>query len=176
MKVGFPPVTCRSADDTAALAEVFVGEVRGGLYIILSGELGAGKTAFTQSLAGALGVRGVRSPTFVTETIHKIPNRDFDLVHADLYRYDCVPPDSDTGLQFAEYLSGPRAALLVVEWGERWTPPGEGWKINISSPGDGSDFRSFAMSAFGDDASRRMSKVYETMLDLRASGRFGGFC
>ena len=41
MTVGFPAVSCRSADDTAMLAETLAGEVRGGLVIILSGVLGA---------------------------------------------------------------------------------------------------------------------------------------
>jgi tRNA threonylcarbamoyladenosine biosynthesis protein TsaE len=175
--VGFPAVVCRSVDDTAALAEALAGEIRGGLVIILSGELGAGKTTFTQSMARALEVSGVKSPTFATESVHKIPNRDFDLVHADLYRFDSVPLGSDTDLQFTEYLMGPHGALLIVEWGDRWVPPPEDrWNINILSPDDGSDCRSFLMSACGDDASRRMSRAYESILDLRVAGRFGRPC
>ena len=174
--VGFPAVLCRGAHDTAALAKTLAGEARGGLVIILSGELGAGKTTFTQNMAGALGASGVKSPTFVTESIHKIPNRDFDLVHADLYRFDSVPPGSDTDLQFTEYLIGPRGMLLIVEWGDRWVlPPNDRWNIDILSPDDGSDRRSFLMSAFGDDASRRMSRAYEAILGQRAA-EVGGPC
>ena len=176
LTVGFPPVACRSVDDTEALAGALAGEARGGLVIILSGELGAGKTTFTQGMAKALGISGVRSPTFVTESIHQIPNLDFDLVHADLYRFGSVPPGSDTDLQFTEYLSGPRGVLLIVEWGDRWTPPNNRWNIDIASADDGSGSRSFVMSAWGDDASRRMSRAYEAILDLRAAGRFGGLC
>ena len=174
--IGFPAVVCRNVNDTAMLAEALAGEVRGGLVIILSGGLGAGKTTFTQGMGRALGVTGVKSPTFVTESIHQIPNRDFNLVHADLYRFDSVPPGSDTDLQFTEYLSGPRAALLIVEWGERWTPPGDRWNIDIVSPDDGSDSRSFMLSSCRDDASRRMSRAYEAILDLIVTGRFGGAC
>ena len=173
LSIGFPSVACRSEDDTAALAEALAREVRGGLVIILSGGLGAGKTALTRGIAGALGIPGIKSPTFVTESIHQIPNSDFDLVHADLYRFASVPPDSDTDLQFAEYLSASRGVLLIVEWGERWTPPNDRWNIEIVSPDDGSDCRLFVMSACGDDASRRLSKAYEEILDLRAAGRFG---
>ena len=163
--VGFPAVACGSVDKTWAFAEALAGETRGGLVIILSGALGAGKTALTQGIARALGVPGIKSPTFVTESIHKIPNRDFDLAHADLYRFGSVPPGSDTDLQFTEYISGPRPALLIVEWGERWTPPNDRWNIEIMSPDDGSDCRSFVMSAYGDDASRRLSRAYEAILD-----------
>ena len=171
--VGFPAVVCRSVNDTAALAGVLAGEVRGGLVIILSGALGAGKTTLTQSMAKALGIPGIKSPTFVTESIHRIPNHDFDLVHADLYRFSSAPSGSDTDLQFTEYLSGPRGALLIVEWGERWTPPDDRWNISIASPDDGSGRRSFVMSACGDDASRRMSRAYEAILDLCALPRGG---
>ena len=178
LMLGFPAVECRDVNDTAALAEVLAGEVSGGLVIILSGELGAGKTTFTQCMAGALGVPGIKSPTFVTESIHQIPNRDFDLVHADLYRFDSVPPGSDTDLQLTEYLMAPRRALLMVEWGERWMPPGDSdrWNIEIMSPNDGSDRRWFVMSACGDDASRRLSRAYEAILDLWTAGSFGGSC
>ena len=175
--IGFPALLCQSVDDTAALAETLAGEVRGGLAIILSGELGAGKTTFTRILAGALGIEGVKSPTFTTESIHRIPNRDFDLVHADLYRFVSVPPGSDTDLQFTEYL-GTGEALLVVEWGDRWIqPPDDRWNIDILLPDDSSDdHRSFFMSAWGDDASRRLSRAYEAILDLPVAGRFREPC
>ena len=176
MIVGFPVEVCRNADDTALLAEALAGEVRGGLVIVLSGGLGAGKTTFTQGMAKSLGILGVKSPTFATESIHQIPDRDFDLVHADLYRFGSVPPDSDMALQITEYLLRPRGVLLIVEWGDRWTPPRERWNIDILSPDDGSDRRSFVMSACGDDESRRMSRAYESILDLRAAGKLEGPC
>jgi tRNA threonylcarbamoyl adenosine modification protein YjeE len=160
----FPEITRGDETGTSAIAKILAREIYGGLTIILSGGLGAGKTTFTRYLAEAIGVVGVKSPTFATESIHRIPGRDFGLVHADLYRFDSVLPGSDTDLQFEEYLSGPRHALLVVEWGDRWSPPSrDRWDVDISMP-DESGRRSFALSARGMEALSRMARAYERVL------------
>src|SRR5690606_2357047 len=58
-----------------------------GDVLVLSGELGAGKTTFTQGLADGLGVRGgVTSPTFVIARVHPSEVGGPDLVHVDAYR------------------------------------------------------------------------------------------
>src|ERR1700741_1595530 len=60
------------------------------LLVTLSGELGAGKTSFTQGLARALGVsEPITSPTFVLEKVYELSNQPFSrLVHIDAYRLD----------------------------------------------------------------------------------------
>jgi tRNA threonylcarbamoyladenosine biosynthesis protein TsaE len=165
--VKFPAISVENIGGTYAIASALAREVYGGLVVILSGGLGAGKTALVRGLAEALGVPGVKSPTFATESAHIVPGRDFDLIHADLYRFDSVPPGSETDMQFEEYLSSAGSQLLIVEWGERWSPPPcDRWDINISAPDGDSDRRSFAMSARGERAAERLSKAYEEMLDI----------
>lgn len=87
---------------------------RGGEVVLLTGELGAGKTAFVRGLARGLGVDPgeVASPTFVLLTSY--PGR-LTLHHADLYRLAGDGDELELGL---EELPGPRG-VLAVEWAER---------------------------------------------------------
>lgn len=84
----------------------------------LSGELGAGKTAFTQSFARALGIReSVSSPTFVIARFYDIPNAApfRRLVHVDAYR---IESEDELGpIGWSALLADP-TNLLLVEWPE----------------------------------------------------------
>ncbi len=86
----------KSIKDTDKIAEVFLNKIlknkksrRGALVVGLSGELGAGKTAFTQAVARHLGIKNkVASPTFVIVKkypLKKLKNYNF-LIHIDAYR------------------------------------------------------------------------------------------
>ena len=104
----------RSAAETEELAAEVGRGLRGGEVVLLTGELGAGKTAFVRGLARGLGADPgeVASPTFVLLTSY--PGR-LTLHHADLYRLEA--PDAETGLGLEE-LPGPKG-VLAVEWAER---------------------------------------------------------
>jgi tRNA threonylcarbamoyladenosine biosynthesis protein TsaE len=97
-----------------SLAEALAAGFRGGEVVLLSGELGAGKTAFVRGLARGVGADPdeVASPTFVLLTSY--PGR-LVLHHADLYRLRGNGDDLELGL---EELPGPRG-VLAVEWAER---------------------------------------------------------
>jgi tRNA threonylcarbamoyladenosine biosynthesis protein TsaE len=86
--------------------------------VLLSGELGAGKTAFVRGMARGLGLdpEDVTSPTFVLLTAYRGP---LTLHHADLYRLAGNGDESELGL---EELPGPRG-VLAVEWAERLVDP-----------------------------------------------------
>ena len=122
----------KSVEETWALAKRLAGELRPGDVICLEGELGAGKTTFTQGLAAALGVKGrVTSPTFcivqehqsIVESsessngrIRQLPTTNCQLlVHMDLYRLH--GEDDVIAIGWEDYLS--QGAILVVEWPER---------------------------------------------------------
>ena len=82
--------------------------------LLLTGDLGAGKTVLTQGIASGLGIdhREVQSPTYTLMREHE--GHDGSLLHVDLYRLD--PADVETvGLE--ERLAGP--GVKVVEWAER---------------------------------------------------------
>lgn len=93
-------------------------QLRRGDLIVLTGELGAGKTTFTQGLGAGLGVReGIISPTFVLVRIH--PNEASgpnpggpDLVHVDAYRLVSAGEIDDVDLE-----NTMDSAVTVVEWG-----------------------------------------------------------
>jgi len=79
--------------------------------VILSGELGSGKTVLTQGIAAALGFNQITSPTFVISRIYKgKPN----FIHADAYRLLDTGIESFADLDFESYLS---SSIFVIEWG-----------------------------------------------------------
>ncbi len=100
--------------ETAELARAIGAACRGGEVLLLTGELGAGKTAFVRGLASGLGADPdeVASPTFVLLTAY--PGR-LTLHHADLYRLRGDGDERELGL---EELPGPQG-VLAVEWAER---------------------------------------------------------
>jgi tRNA threonylcarbamoyladenosine biosynthesis protein TsaE len=102
-----------SVDEMRELGRTIATKIKAGDLIVLSGPLGAGKTALTQGIGLGLGIEGVTSPTFVISRVHKgkIP-----LIHVDSYRllgsakrtFEFDDLDLDTGRD---------SAVTVIEWG-----------------------------------------------------------
>lgn len=92
--------------------------VNGAVVVTLSGELGAGKTTFTQSLARKLGVpETVQSPTFVVMRRYELIHPRFDnLIHIDAYRLERVVEAEVLGIPA---LIEDAKNLMVIEWPER---------------------------------------------------------
>jgi len=130
-----------SVEETWALARALAKELAPGDVVCLEGDLGAGKTTFTQGLAAALGVPGrVTSPTFCIVQEHQSPERL--LVHMDLYR---LGGEEDVeAIGWEDYLA--RGAILVVEWPDRagtLVPP-SAWHVRITLV-EGGKTRKFAI-------------------------------
>ena len=108
----------RSVKETKELAKELVKSLKAGQVIGLSGDLGAGKTAFTQGLAKALGVKSiVNSPTFVLMKVYEAQHKVIKtLVHIDAYRLDEGSNLEALGIE--EYMADPQT-LVVVEWVEK---------------------------------------------------------
>ena len=99
-------------EDTRALGAELAELVRPGDLVVLVGPLGAGKTAFTQGLGAALGVREpVTSPTFVIARVHR--GGRLPLVHVDAYRLGGAADVDDLDLDVTVADS-----VTVVEWGQ----------------------------------------------------------
>lgn len=97
--------------DTEALGERLAAGLGAGDLVVLSGPLGAGKTALVRGLARGLGVSGpVTSPTFVIAREHRAGPRGVPLVHVDAYRLSGAAELEDLDLDFDH-------AAVVVEWG-----------------------------------------------------------
>ena len=132
-----------SVEETWALAKELAKELKPGDVVCLEGDLGAGKTTFTQGLAAALGVPGrVTSPTFCIVQEHQSP--DVLLVHMDLYRLH--GEDDVLAIGWEDYLAA--GAIIVVEWPERAGDelPAAAIRVRIGR-GPGEDDRSFAVDA-----------------------------
>ena len=103
-----------SVEETWEVAKEFAAELNPGDVVCLEGDLGSGKTTFTQGIAAALGAkRAVTSPTFCLVVEH--PTERFLLVHMDLYRLHDA--DDVLAIGWEDYLS--RGAVLFVEWPDR---------------------------------------------------------
>jgi tRNA threonylcarbamoyladenosine biosynthesis protein TsaE len=106
------------ADDMRALGERLARQLRAGDLVVLTGELGAGKTTFTQGLGAGLGVRGaVTSPTFVIARVHPSQVGGPALVHVDAYRLG-GGTDPRAELDDLDLDADLERAVTVVEWGE----------------------------------------------------------
>lgn len=100
-----------NASDTRALGRRIAGILRPGDLLVLSGPLGAGKTALTQGIGDGLGVNGaVVSPTFVIARVHR--GGRLPLVHVDAYRLGSLDEVDDMDLDVAV-----EDSVTVVEWG-----------------------------------------------------------
>ena len=103
-----------SAAQTEALDHRVAAVVRAGDLLVLSGDLGAGKTTLTRGLGAGLGVRGpVTSPTFVIARVHPSIRGGAALMHIDAYRLGGLAELEDLDLE-----TSLDAAVTVVEWGE----------------------------------------------------------
>lgn len=103
-----------SESDTRAIAARLAAELQPGAVLLLSGDLGAGKTAFVRGLAEGLGIdpADVTSPTFTL--VHEYRQGRLPLVHVDLYRLDRADLDE---IGFDKELAA--IGVTVVEWAER---------------------------------------------------------
>ena len=103
-----------SEDETAAIAQRLAATLASGDVLLLSGNLGAGKTAFTRGLAAGLGIDPgeVSSPTFTL--VHEYRGGRLALYHVDLYRLDRAAAE-DLGLEEMGVADG----VLAIEWPDR---------------------------------------------------------
>ena len=102
------------AADMRTLGERLGGLLRAGDLLVLTGDLGAGKTTLTQGIGEGLGVRGpITSPTFVIARVHPSLAGGPALVHVDAYRLGGFAELDDLDLD-----ASAEDSVTVVEWGE----------------------------------------------------------
>lgn len=104
-----------STEQTREIGERLGRLLEAGDVLVLTGDLGAGKTQLTKGIARAMGVEGeVTSPTFALEAVHE--GTQMPLYHFDLYRLHDAEELGDAGLWDVLGGDGP----CVIEWGEQF--------------------------------------------------------
>ncbi|MBQ6654226.1 MAG: tRNA (adenosine(37)-N6)-threonylcarbamoyltransferase complex ATPase subunit type 1 TsaE [Erysipelotrichaceae bacterium] len=140
-----------SAEETRQMAERLAAFLSEGSLLTLSGQLGAGKTTFTQGLAKGLGVvKNVTSPTF---TILKIYKGRLPLYHIDAYRLEGL--DQDLG--FEEYISGD--GVCVIEWSNFIEDILPYECINIDFSINDDDSRTLVIRGYGEENERIVEQL-----------------
>jgi tRNA threonylcarbamoyladenosine biosynthesis protein TsaE len=135
----------KSVEETRALAAELDPLLKPGDLVLLSGNLGAGKTAFIQGLARGMGVRDrVVSPSFVLVRTYegRLP-----LTHVDVYRLDHMQELVDLGM--AELLD--EGGVTAVEWGDVVVPglPADYLEVRLD-PGEADDDRLVTLATVGE--------------------------
>ena len=121
-----------SEAETMAVASELASTLRAGDVILLTGNLGAGKTAFVRGLAAGLGIdpAEVSSPTFTI--VHEYRGGRLALYHVDLYRLEKAATE-DLGLEEMGVADG----VLAIEWPDRLTHAlAEATMVNIDIVGE----------------------------------------
>lgn len=155
-----------SAAGTRAIAEALAGVCRAGDVLVLAGEMGAGKTAFSQGFARGLGItEPVTSPTFTI--VREYPGPRLDLHHLDVYRLDQIQEVAELGI--GEMLE--EEAVMLVEWGDAVLPMlGENrLEIRITF-GDGDDDRILEITGHGPLWRERAEQI-AAILDAGENGK-----
>lgn len=135
-----------SCEDTKKIAADIANTFCGGEFVAMYGDLGAGKTAFVQGVAKALGINShITSPTFTI--VNEYEGR-LDLYHFDVYRIS--DPDEMFEIGFDEYVNG--GGVCIVEWAELIEDlfPDNYYKITILKDIDkGYDYRKITVEEIG---------------------------
>lgn len=150
----------KAAADTQELAAQLAGLAQPRDILLLSGDLGAGKTTFAQGFGRGLGIEeSITSPTFTLVRNYDDGAR-VPLLHADMYRLDQVQEIIDLGL--AELIDEGRVAL--IEWGDVAAPalPSDYLTVRIDFAGD-DDQRLITLRGVGPSWARRVG-LLDTVL------------
>jgi tRNA threonylcarbamoyladenosine biosynthesis protein TsaE len=139
-------LTVDTPEAMSELGEQLAADLRAGDLVVLSGQLGAGKTTLAQGIGRGLGVTGaVLSPTFVIARVHR--GGRLPLVHVDAYRLSSIAEVDDLDLD-----ASLEASVTVVEWGEGLVEDlaGDRLHVTISRPvADGDETRTVEIVAVG---------------------------
>ncbi len=153
-----------TAEDMRKLGRELAGVVAAGDLVLLTGDLGAGKTTLTQGIGDGLGVQGtIASPTFVIARVHRSADGGPPLIHVDAYRLGGWDELEDLDLE-----ASLDDAVTVVEWGTGIAVGLADRRLEIEigrtqggEPGEGSEDRMVRVRAIRRDLPRLASAVAE---------------
>lgn len=150
-----------SVQETHEIASVLAALVRPRDLVVLSGGMGAGKTAFTVGFAQALGVdreEHVSSPTFTL--VHTYSSGRIPLHHADLYRLGSLGEVADLGLREQVDLG----AVALVEWGDvALEVLGDALILDLRNDDNDDDVRHITISVIGHGWDTRWDRLRDSV-------------
>lgn len=147
-------VILETPEDTRAFGRRLGRLLRAGDVVVLTGDLGAGKTTLTQGLAEGLGVRGpITSPTFVIARVHPSLVGGPALVHVDAYRLGSAVELDDLDLDADLDLS-----VTVIEWGAGMSEQLSEQRLGITLTGE--EVRTARLTPVG----RRWERLSDSVL------------
>jgi tRNA threonylcarbamoyladenosine biosynthesis protein TsaE len=150
-----------SPEQTQSLAERLGRLLQQGDVVALVGELGSGKTLFSQGLARGLEVPEtfyITSPTF--PIINEYPGR-IPFYHLDLYRVDNAAAFTELGIEEILYGQG----TVAIEWAERLGENLPGERLEVHLAFNGETGRSLTFHAFGVNAKKLLDSLIQEFRD-----------
>jgi len=103
-----------SIDQMHQLGAKIGAQLKASDVVVLTGELGSGKTVLTQGIASSFGIKNITSPTFVISRVYK---SNINFIHIDAYRLLDQGVSSFIDLDFESYLEN---SVIVIEWGAKF--------------------------------------------------------
>ena len=137
-------ISVNTVDQMHQLGAKIGAQLKSSDVVVLTGDLGSGKTVLTQGIASALGLSDITSPTFVISRIHK-GNPNF--IHIDAYRLLDSDISNFTDLDFESYLPN---SVFVIEWGAPFVSTLTDQYLDVEiMPGENENSRNLEVTAVG---------------------------
>lgn len=136
-------IITHSAEETTQWGREFAARLKAPMMVLLTGELGSGKTTLTKGIVSGLGAAKedeVTSPTF---TLVHVYGKNAKVYHADLYRIESFHDFETLGLE--DVFEKP--AVLILEWSERFPLPSPWPQVRVRLEHLGSDDRRISVQA-----------------------------
>ncbi len=135
-------IVTRSSEETTAWGREFAKRLAAPVLVLLTGDLGSGKTTLTKGIVAGLGAASedeVTSPTF---TLVHVYGKEAKVYHADLYRIESFHDFETLGLEdlFA------KPAVVILEWSERFPLQSPWPQVRIRLEHQGGDSRRISVS------------------------------
>ena len=159
-------IETETADETREVGEALASILQPRDTVVLTGDLGAGKTTLVQGIGRGLGVEDhVASPTF---TLVREYTGRLDIAHVDVYRLERVQDVVDLAL---DELGGPNRVLLI-EWGDAVSDllPEDRLRVELTTEGAEADTRRILMTPQGGSWAVRWERLEQVLDPFRGPG------